>query len=310
MRMISSSLLLIIVFWLSLGYFSHIFVVDNFTAFTEITTLQQLADVKANYTQVNTTRKNCAPAPIQRSLHRGGAWQVENRMVHRRERLLVRCERQKDAQYIKRSKTCTQNEYWPRGAHGHMMLDVNQKLAGCLVEKAGSSSWHKVFWVLREPEGKEFVPSKSYTWNYAAMKKIGAQTWREAMNDPEWIRFVTARHPLARLYSGSDTNSFTSIIMNSKGWNRNLQRGGPMAARLVRSMRMGAYITQHDLDHMISWSDFIVYFSTAVRQFPQLINGHFHPIYDKCGLCFRYSRSTILTSLFKRKCINWLFKTI
>jgi hypothetical protein len=65
-----------------------------------------------------------------------------------------------------------------------------------------------------------------------------------------------------------------------------------MAARLMRSMRMEEYITEHDPDHMISWNDFIMYFSTAVRQFPRLINGHFHPIYDKCGLCLRYLRLT------------------
>jgi hypothetical protein len=231
MRIISSCLLLILVLSLSLGYFSHIFVVDNFTTKSVTISLQHPVNVKASYSQVNKTQGHCAPAPTQRNLQRGGDWQVENRMVHRRERLHAQCEQTNDAQYVKRMNTCTQNEYWPHGAHGHIMLDVNRKLAGCLVEKAGSSSWHKVFWVLREPEGKEFVPSKSYTWNYASMKKIGARTWREAMNDQEWIRFVTARHPLARLYSGS------GIIASTSTSNHNEYQAGIAISNVVAQWR-------------------------------------------------------------------------
>ena len=49
----------------------------------------------------------------------------------------------------------------------------------------------------REPH-KEFTPSKAYTYNFAAMRTIDDSVWGEAMNDPSWIRFITARHPLAR----------------------------------------------------------------------------------------------------------------
>ena len=46
----------------------------------------------------------------------------------------------------------------------------------------------------REPH-KEFTPSKAYTYNFAAMRTIDDSVWGEAMNDPSWIRFITARHP-------------------------------------------------------------------------------------------------------------------
>ena len=43
---------------------------------------------------------------------------------------------------------------------------------------------------------------KAYAINYGVMRNVKPDTWSMAMNDPEWIRFLTARHPLARLYSG------------------------------------------------------------------------------------------------------------
>ena len=97
---------------------------------------------------------------------------------------------------------------------------------GCLVEKSGSSSWHKVFWILREGV-KEFIPSKAYALNFFAVKSVPKAIWEEASNDPAWIRFVTARHPLARLYSG---------------WNRNLRRGGPMATTLFTTMKLKYFV--------------------------------------------------------------------
>ena len=81
------------------------------------------------------------------------------------------------------------------------MVDPERKLLGCLVEKSGSSSWHKVFWELREPS-TVFVPSEAYAKNFKFAATVGDNVWSEAMNDPTWIRFVTVRHPLARLYSG------------------------------------------------------------------------------------------------------------
>ena len=57
------------------------------------------------------------------------------------------------------------------------------------VEKSGSSSWHKVFWMLRSPNAL-FEPSKAYALNYDAMKKIKPEMWSQALNDPTWIRNV------------------------------------------------------------------------------------------------------------------------
>ena len=211
-----SNFLLLIVLSLSIGYFGHIFYVDHFEYVAVksdvgfrpeiLATLHEAQADAENYGQVDKT-SDCAPAPSKRSLKRGGDSKVESRMFSRRERLLAQCKLQKDDQYVKQVNTCKNNEYWPSTVQrGHIMMNVKRKLAGCLVEKSGSSSWHKVFWVLREP-GNEFIPSKAYALNYAAMKKIRPEMWSKAMNDPEWIRFVTARHPLARLYSGEHSST-------------------------------------------------------------------------------------------------------
>ena len=56
-----------------------------------------------------------------------------------------------------------------------------------MVEKSGSSSWHKVFWMLRTPN-QEFVGSKAYSINYGVMRNVKSETWSKAFNDPEWIR--------------------------------------------------------------------------------------------------------------------------
>ena len=66
-----------------------------------------------------------------------------------------------------------------------------------------------------------------------------------------------------------------------------MRRDGPMAKTLVASMRLKYFIKDKDADHMISWRDFVKFFSIAVRRYPKLINTHFVPIYNKCGLCLR-----------------------
>ena len=111
-----------------------------------------------------------------------------------------------------------------------------------------------------------------YDLNYAIMEKVAPHVWRKAMNNASWIRFVTARHPLARLYSG---------------WNSNLHRTSPMAPRLIRQMQLNTFIKDAEPNHVISWGNFLQFFRHAIRHNQRLIEGHFVPIYNKCGLCLR-----------------------
>ena len=210
-----SNFLLLLVLSLTAGYFGHIFYSDLFEDITAKSDLdfrpeilQTLHEAQKDAESLDfkapavPDQKDCAPQPTKRNLKKGLSPQIESRFFSRRERLLAQCKLQKDEQFTSHVNTCKKNEFWPSGARlTHMMLNPRNKLAGCLVEKSGSSSWHKVFWTLRQPND-EFIPSKAYSLNYAAMGKVRPDTWSKAMNDPEWIRFVTARHPLARLYSG------------------------------------------------------------------------------------------------------------
>ena len=211
----NSNFLLLVVLSLSIGYFGHIFYSDFFEQISsksdsgfrpEILQTLHEAQIDAEKHTDDAPKTACAPPPQKRNLKRGQDPKIESRFFSRRERLFAQCKLQKDDQLVKEVNTCKTNEYWPSSLQrGHIMLNVKHQLAGCLVEKSGSSSWHKVFWVLREPDN-EFVPSKAYGLNYGAMKKVRPETWSKAMNDPEWIRFLTARHPLARLYSGTILN--------------------------------------------------------------------------------------------------------
>ena len=138
------------------------------------------------------------------------------------------------------------------------------------------------------------------------MRTIDDSVWGEAMNDPSWIRFITARHPLARkddeflnlrkylnflrdvipFYSKLESK-FSSNSRLYSGWNRNMRRGGPMAATLYKSMRLRYFVKEEDSEHIISWKDFLKFMSVAAKQYPKLINTHFVPIYSKCGICMR-----------------------
>jgi len=209
--------------------------------------------------------------PETRKLALGTFPKLQEKMENRRSHLLLSCDKQGDQQF-RSVGDCTKFDYWPTNQISHVMLDPERKLLGCLVEKSGSSSWHKVFWELREPSNA-FVPSEAYAKNFKFAGTIGDNVWSEAMNDPTWIRFVTVRHPLARLYSG---------------WNRNLRKGGPMAATLFSSMKL-KYFAKDTADsyHVISWPDFLKFMGTATKRYPKLINTHFVPIYSKCGLCLR-----------------------
>jgi hypothetical protein len=116
------------------------------------------------------------------------------------------------------------------------MLDPERKLLGCLVEKSGSSSWHKVFWELREPSNA-FVPSEAYAKNFKFAGTIGDNVWSEAMNDPTWIRFVTVRHPLARLYSGWNRFLFLARVTSFKPASVNLLLNSEICAKAGRWRR-------------------------------------------------------------------------
>ena len=62
---------------------------------------------------------------------------------------------------------------------------------------------------------------------------------------------------------------FTVQYDNLEGWNRNLRRGGPMAQSLMAGMRLKYFIKEKDPDHVISWRDFLKFFSIAVRRYPK-----------------------------------------
>lgn len=60
-----------------------------------------------------------------------------------------------------------------------------------------------------------------------------------------------------------------------------------MAATLFKTMRLRYWVKEQDPTHVISWTDFVKFFSIATKRYPKLINTHFIPIYTKCGLCMR-----------------------
>lgn len=176
--------------------------------------------------------------------------------------------------------------FWPL-ATKTMIMDYPNHLTGCLVHKSASSSWHKVFWDLYAARAQlnnvrsspdqspiKFVPNIAYTKNYqrSTIKNVGQSNWVRALNEPNFIRFMTARHPLARLYSA---------------WNHNLRKDGPMAASLFKFMRLSQYKIEIDPTHIISWNDFIRFFASNCIQRPNIINVHFRPISRQCGLCHR-----------------------
>merc|ERR1711893_335243 len=93
-----------------------------------------------------------------------------------------------------------------------------------------------------------------------------------AGNDANYIRFLTARHPLARLYSG---------------WNQNLRSDGPMAKSLFDQMNLRQFKTTNSSEHVIDWKDFLNFMAKTVNSNANRINVHFRPITTKCGLCKR-----------------------
>ena len=60
-----------------------------------------------------------------------------------------------------------------------------------------------------------------------------------------------------------------------------------MTATLFKQMRLRYFVKEDDPEHAISWKDFLKFFSIAIKRYPKLINNHFVPIYNKCGLCMR-----------------------
>ena len=89
------------------------------------------------------SNRNCPERPAKHDLKSGVFTGIERRFFSRRERLYGFCKSQHDDQ-LNRVGTCDKNEYWPSDTHrSHIMLNVKTQIAGCLVEKSGSSSWHK-----------------------------------------------------------------------------------------------------------------------------------------------------------------------
>ena len=130
---------------------------------------------------------------------------IEERFTARRDLLDIQCVQNNDPNLAKVGKG---EHKWPIAPRKEILIDEKSKLMGCLVFKAGSSSWHKLFWNLRYGEDYPVKPRFGEI-NMSKMRKVTKKTWIEVMNSQNWIRFIAVRHPLARLYSA---------------WNGNLRR--------------------------------------------------------------------------------------
>ena len=219
---------------------------------------------------------NCGDIPAKHKIIQTGDTKTYQRFLKRRKFLEDTCERLN----IRPDCSPNQNTYWPI-ATNHMVVDLPNHLLGCLVQKAGSSSWHKIFWQLYAERLKtehdktiSFEAGKAYGQNFyrSSLQNVGEKNYAMAGNDANYIRFLTARHPLARLYSG---------------WNQNLRSDGPMAKSLFDQMNLRQFKTTNSSEHVIDWKDFLNFMAKTVNSNPNRINVHFRPITTKCGLCKR-----------------------
>ena len=70
------------------------------------------------------------------------------------------------------------NNHWPTKERGEIIINTKVKLLGCLVKKAGYSSWHKVFWDLANP-GKPVVKGFG-ALAVNSMREVPMEIWEKA----------------------------------------------------------------------------------------------------------------------------------
>nr|XP_039252282.1 carbohydrate sulfotransferase 11-like [Styela clava] len=153
----------------------------------------------------------------------------------------------------------------------------------CVVQKAGSTSWHKLVYKLRM-NGNPWEKA-GHTLNKIAADELPQRTKHHLMRSRFVTRIITVRHPFSRLISG---------------WHNKFHKDFPM--RDVFLTKVGDYAGRHipEKDHVLAFQDLAQYLADNGLDD---VDVHFKSIEQLCSPCqFPYSHivraETVLEDLW------------
>nr|XP_039264141.1 carbohydrate sulfotransferase 11-like [Styela clava] len=150
-----------------------------------------------------------------------------------------------------------------------LISSPDQILTVCVVQKAGSSSWHKVVYNLRNPNttwsGIGHGINREHGMSLPEIVKY------DLMNNENGTRVLTVRHPFSRIISG----------WNNKFHKNHLQSSTRILSEL-RGIEKYINLSKADDDHIIAFEDFVQY---LVDRGLKGIDAHFRTVEQLCRPC-------------------------
>ena len=163
--------------------------------------------------------------------------------------------------------------------YNHIWVDEKHKILACLPPKSGCTTWKTI---LANNSGEEPIPKnfKVHMLHFGALKQFGIlplAAFNDSMkhlmlNSKDYFKFMVARHPLDRLYSGYVNKLVSGIdqIMIKNHGSRILNMFHPELDPQVRARGYGA-----------TFNEFVQYLKLPISN-----NKHWESIYNLCQPCF------------------------
>ncbi|CAK8675216.1 unnamed protein product [Clavelina lepadiformis] len=148
-----------------------------------------------------------------------------------------------------------------------------QRLVVCFVQKAGSTSWHKLVFNLTRNQHETSWGPKGHAENRVFTRKLPNAMKETLMLSPQATRVISIRHPFARLVSG----------WNNKFGKKFVSRSGNVMFETMPDLRNYVGLTaQPDENHIISFEDFVQYIADKGLN---EVDIHFKAIEELCQPC-------------------------
>nr|XP_039264130.1 carbohydrate sulfotransferase 11-like [Styela clava] len=164
---------------------------------------------------------------------------------------------------------CGPNKGWMWSDAMQMLAVPERDFVVCTVQKAGSTSWHKLVHDMRFPD-QQWDGLRIKNWQYAT--ELDKSTRRRLIHSKNSVRVITVRHPFARLVSA----------WNNKFHKDYVQQNGN---KMMNSMPgLKAYVQKHppDKDHVIAFEDLAQYVADVGLD---EVDVHLKSISELCSPC-------------------------
>ncbi|KAK6178722.1 hypothetical protein SNE40_011239 [Patella caerulea] len=159
---------------------------------------------------------------------------------------------------------------------GHFVYDIKHKFVYCAAEKAGSTFWRRLYQIIAGLSNKkspfDIHSDSALSGDQKTFRPISFDFIHALLQ--ESVKFVIARDPFSRLFSGFANKLFE---VNPSFW-------ATVGRIVIRNTRKNASKESLSFGHDVSFPELVKYVIMSERS-GAYRDGHFIPISDHCRPC-------------------------